>query len=241
MRSRCSKALHFGTVERASYKTVAEFAMPIRLLLVDDQRLVRQGLKALLKLEPQFQIVGEAENGQQAVEGVATWQPDVVLLDIRMPVMDGVAATREICQRFPATKVLVLTTFDDEDYVAQALQNGAAGYLLKDTPSEELSQAIQAVHKGYTQLGPGLAQKLLPRVAPPPLPLEEDAWDSLTPREQEILQLIATGANNREIAQTLHIAEKTVKNHITNILSRLNLRDRTQAAIYVHRRSSFPS
>lgn len=205
----------------------------IRLLLVDDQDLIRRGLKALLKGEATIEIVGEAENGKAALELMETLQPDVVLMDIRMPVMDGVAATREIQQRFPATKVLVLTTFDDDQYVAQAIHYGASGYLLKDTPPEELFQAIQAVHKGYMQLGPGLSQKL--RVQTPPAAASfPPGWTELTPREQEILRLIATGASNQEIAQTLYIAEKTVKNHVTNILSRLNLRDRTQAAILFH-------
>jgi DNA-binding NarL/FixJ family response regulator len=205
----------------------------IRLLLVDDQGLIRRGLKALLKGETSVEVIGEAENGKAALEAVERLQPDVVLMDVRMPLMDGVAATREIHQRFPQTKVLVLTTFDDDQYVAQAIQNGAAGYLLKDTPFEELVQAIQAVHKGYTQLGPGLGQKL--HVQAPPAPVcYPPGWAELTPREQEILRLIATGASNQEIAQTLFIAEKTVKNHITNILSRLNLRDRTQAAILFH-------
>lgn len=205
----------------------------IRLLLVDDQNLIRRGLKALLKGEEAIEIVGEAENGQVALELVETLQPDVVLMDVRMPVMDGVAATREIQQRFSQTKVLVLTTFDDDQYVAQAIQYGAAGYLLKDTPPEELIQAIQAVAKGYMQLGPGLSQKLYIQ-APLAATSFPPGWTELTPREQEILRLIATGASNQEIAQTLYIAEKTVKNHVTNMLSRLNLRDRTQAAILFH-------
>ncbi|NET57677.1 MAG: response regulator transcription factor [Symploca sp. SIO2E6] len=204
----------------------------IRILLVDDQSLIRRGLKALLKLEATLQVVGEADNGQTAIQLVETLQPDVVLMDIRMPVMDGVAATKEISQRFPEIKVLVLTTFDDDQYLTQALQYGAAGYLLKDTPPEELAQAIQAVHKGYTHLGPGLGKRVMAQIHPPPSP--PPGWEELTPREQEILQLIATGASNREIAQELHITEKTVKNHVTNILSRLNLRDRTQAAILVN-------
>lgn len=208
----------------------------IRVLLVDDQSLIRQGLKALLELEPDLQVVGEAENGQIALQLVETLQPDVVLMDVRMPVMDGVAATREI-GRNACTKVLVLTTFDDDEYVAAALRYGAMGYLLKDTPSEELAAAIRAVDKGYTQLGPGLVEKIMAKVpvaapakpaSPPP------TWAELTPREQEVLQLIATGASNREIAQALYISEGTVKNHVTNILNRLNLRDRTQAAIFAN-------
>jgi DNA-binding NarL/FixJ family response regulator len=200
----------------------------IRLLLVDDENLIRRGLKALLNLEPDLEIVGEGENGQDAIDKVGALQPDVVLMDIRMPIMDGVAATRQICQH-STTKVLVLTTFADEDYVAQALHYGAAGYLLKDTPSDELAQAIRMVHKGYTQLGPGLGKVMeqipLASKSTPP------GWDELTPRELDILKLIAKGASNREIAEALYITEKTVKNHITRIFDRLNLRDRTQAAI----------
>jgi DNA-binding NarL/FixJ family response regulator len=211
--------------------------MMIKVLLVDDQGLIRQGLRALLELESDLEIVGEAENGEQAINLVAEFQPDVVLLDIRMPIMDGVAATKEIQKRFPQTKILVLTTFDDDEYVSAALQNGAMGYLLKDTPSEELAVAIRAVYKGYTQLGPGIVKKLLTQFSngtpihstPVPSTLTE-----LTPREKEVLRLIATGASNREIAQELYISEGTVKNHVTNILNTLNLRDRTQAAIWAN-------
>ncbi|MEH2411910.1 response regulator transcription factor [Nostoc sp.] len=209
----------------------------IKVLLVDDQSLIRQGLKALLELEPDIEIVGEAENGEQAINLVAKLQPDVILLDIRMPIMDGVAATREIQKRFAKTKILVLTTFDDDEYVSAAMQNGAMGYLLKDTPSEELAVAIRAVHKGYTQLGPGIVKKLLTQFSHPTatqsLPVPSSLAE-LTPREKEVLQLIATGASNREIAHQLYISEGTVKNHVTNILNRLNLRDRTQAAIWAN-------
>jgi DNA-binding NarL/FixJ family response regulator len=210
----------------------------IQVLLVDDQSIIRHGLKALLELEGDLQIVGDAENGAIAVEQVQALQPDVVLMDVRMPVMDGVAATRLIHQHSPQVKVLVLTTFDDQEYVQQALQVGAVGYLLKDTPSEELANAIRAVYKGYSQFGPGIVQKAL---APPPtvspaisLPAIPAGFAELTKREREVLRLIATGANNREIAQILYISEGTVKNHVTNILGRLNFRDRTQAAIFAN-------
>lgn len=202
----------------------------IRLLLVDDQPLLRRGMRALLKSDGELEVVGEAGDGKAAIAQVEALQPDVVLMDIRMPVMDGVAATRALCQH-TATKVLILTTFDDQEYVVQALHYGASGYLLKDTPFEELTQAIRLVHKGYTQLSPGLASKLVAQMSPPTAPPD---LSDLTPREQEILQWIARGASNREIAQTLYISEKTVRNHVTNILSRLGLRDRTQAAIYIH-------
>jgi DNA-binding NarL/FixJ family response regulator len=203
----------------------------ISLLLVDDQNLIRQGLKALLELEPDLAVVGEAENGAIAIDRVKELQPNVVLMDIRMPVMDGVTATKQICQQFPNVNILVLTTFDDDTYVAVAIKNGAKGYLLKDTPSEEIAAAIRAVSLGYTHLAPGMIAKVMSgqidkndAALPPELA-------ELTPRELEILKLIAVGANNREIAGQLYISEGTVKNHVTNILNRLNLRDRTQAAI----------
>lgn len=204
--------------------------MAIRILLVDDQHLVRRGFRALLKPEPAIEVVGEAENGEAAIAQVAALQPDVVLMDVRMPVTDGVAATQTICQQFPQVKVLVLTTFEDDEYLVKSLRYGAVGYLLKDTPPDDLVRAIEAAAKGYTQLAPGLVAKLMqsrsqPTTPPPP------GWEELTPREREILRAIAQGKSNREIAQSLHIAEKTVKNHITRILNRLNLRDRTQAAL----------
>ncbi|MGM3307748.1 response regulator [Anabaena sp. WFMT] len=214
----------------------------IRVLLVDDQGLIRQGLRALLELETDLEIVGEAENGEIAINLVTQLQPDVVLMDIRMPIMDGVAATKEIQKQFPCTKILVLTTFDDDEYVKAALQNGAMGYLLKDTPSEELAVAIRAVDKGYSQLGPGIVKKLVTQFlanAPISSPSVPPSLAELTPREKEVLQLIATGASNREIAQELYISEGTVKNHVTNILNRLNLRDRTQAAILANTYSSY--
>ncbi|HCF25683.1 MAG TPA: DNA-binding response regulator [Cyanobacteria bacterium UBA11049] len=211
----------------------------IRVLLVDDQSLIRQGLRALLELDADLEVVGEAENGQTAIQLIETLyakslQPNVILMDIRMPIMDGVAATREICQKFPQIKVLVLTTFDDDEYVTAAMNNGAMGYLLKDTPSEELAIAIRAVDKGYTQLGPGIVKKLLHKFPPATIQSPPSTLQELTPREMEVLRLIATGANNKEIAQKLFISEGTVKNHVTNILARLNLRDRTQAAIFAN-------
>jgi len=207
----------------------------IKILVVDDQSLIRQGLKALLELDPELIVIGEAENGQIAIQLAQELHPDVILMDIRMPLMDGVAATQEILQKLPQIKVLVLTTFDDDEYVQAAIARGAMGYLLKDTPSEELAVAIHAVHKGYTQLGPGIVKKLLVKSPlPPAKPLPPPVLQELTPRELEILHLIASGANNREIAQQLFISEGTVKNHVTNILNRLNLRDRTQAAIFAN-------
>jgi len=213
----------------------------IRVLLVDDQTIIRQGLKALLRLEPDLEIVGDAENGQVAVQQVEVLQPDVVLMDVRMPVMDGVAATEAIAQQFPTVKVLVLTTFDEDEYVAAALQKGAVGYLLKDTPTEELANAIRTVHKGYTQFAPGILQRWIAKTSDVPAPNVPDlppnlppGFAELTPRERDVLRLIAQGASNREIASTLYISEGTVKNHVTNLLGRLELRDRTQAAIFAN-------
>lgn len=216
----------------------------IRLLLVDDQIIIREGLKSLLESKPDMQVVGNAQDGQQTLDLLQSLyttpqQPDVVLLDVRMPVMDGVAATEQICLKFPDTKVLILTTFDDDEYILKAMRFGAKGYLLKDTPSEELAAAIRAVHQGYTHMGPGLFEKVFSQSATNPVKsnIPKELLE-LSPRELQVLRLIATGANNREIASTLYISENTVKNHVTNILSSLGLRDRTQAALYA---SSFLS
>ncbi|OUL21674.1 DNA-binding response regulator [Nostoc sp. RF31YmG] len=204
----------------------------IRILLVDDQVLIRQGIKSLLESNSDMQVIGEAENGQRALEQIPTLQPDIVLMDIRMPVMDGVAATGAITQNYPDTKVLVLTTFDDDEYVSQAMRLGARGYLLKDTEPDELALAIRSVYKGHTQLGPGLFEKaILPSTIPTPSIDPPKELAQLTARELDVLHLIASGANNREIAASLFLSENTVKNYVTNILSHLNLRDRTQAAL----------
>jgi DNA-binding NarL/FixJ family response regulator len=207
----------------------------IRILLVDDQHIIRQGLKTMLESNADMQVIGEAENGQRALEQIPILQPDLVLMDIRMPIMDGVAATEAIAAQYPTIKVLILTTFDDDDYVSQAMRLGAKGYLLKDTEPDELALAIRSVHKGHTQLGPGLFEKAMmpsavavPTIVPPP------GFAQLTSRELDVLRLIASGANNREIAEALFLSENTVKNHVTNILSRLQLRDRTQAALMAH-------
>ncbi|MEC4816498.1 MAG: response regulator transcription factor [Scytonema sp. PMC 1069.18] len=211
----------------------------IRLLLVDDQIIIRQGLKNLLESRPDLQVVGDAENGQRAIEAMETlyktpMQPDVVLMDVRMPVMDGVAATRLFVQRYPEVRVLVLTTFDDDEYVSQAMRYGARGYLLKHTPLEELATAIRAVHQGYTHMGPGLFEKAFssPDIAEPIQPDIPPELERLSPREKEVLRLIAVGYSNREIAHELYISERTVRNHVTSILSQLSLRDRTQAALF---------
>lgn len=205
----------------------------IQILLVDDQHIILQGLRSMLELNPDMQIIGEAENGKRALEEVSKLQPDVVLMDIRMSIMDGVAATEAIVQQFPDSKVLVLTTFDDDEYVLKALRLGAKGYLLKDTEPDELALAIRSVYKGHTQLGPGLLEKVL-MPTPPTITKLSPALEGLTSRELEVLRLIASGANNREIAEALFLSENTVKNYVTNVLSHLQLRDRTQAALFAH-------
>jgi DNA-binding NarL/FixJ family response regulator len=208
----------------------------IQLLLVDDQGLIREGLKAMLELEADFQVVGTAENGQMALEQVADLHPDVVLMDVRMPVMDGREATRLIRDRFPKTKVLVLSTFDDDQYIADAMRAGAQGYLLKDMPADELAQAIRLLHCGYTQFAPGLFEKLMNSSITAEVPSESTIAEvaQLTPRERDVLYLIADGSTNRDIAQQLYISEGTVKSHVTHLLTRLNLRNRAQLAIFAH-------
>jgi DNA-binding NarL/FixJ family response regulator len=223
----------------------------VRVLIVDDQHLMREGIASLLQIQPGIDIAGTAANGQEALELAISQEPDVILMDVRMPVLDGVAATEQIHRQLPDCKVLMLTTFNDEAYVLEALQVGASGYLLKDLPAQDLAQAIQAVHRGIYQLDPAVADHvtaLLSRsqaqreasqtenVSPVPVPSASIATafrpTDLTERELEVLRLIAKGATNREIAEELVISEGTVKNHISNILGRLNVRDRTQAAIY---------
>jgi DNA-binding NarL/FixJ family response regulator len=207
----------------------------IRILIVDDQLLIRDGLRSLLEAQPDLQVVGDAEHGVAAIDRIEQLiqldtPPDIVLLDIRMPVMDGVAATQQITEKFPNIRVLILTTFDDEEYVSQAIRYGAKGYLLKDTPSKDLAIAIRSVHQGYTYLGPGLMQKALTTTAD-----TVRVHPDLTPREQEVLELLSHGAENREIATALFISERTVKNHVTNILTRLGLKNRTQAALWAQK------
>lgn len=204
----------------------------IRLLLVDDQSLVRDGIKAMLNIEPDLEVIGTACNGETAIQQVEALHPDIVLMDVRMPGMDGKDATRIITNRFPSVKVIVLSTYDDDEYINEAIQAGAKGYLLKDMASEELADAIRFAHRGYTQLAPGLLEKLLPiqpstKTAPS---IEAD----ITPRERDVLRLIGTGATNREIAQQLFISEGTVRTHITNLFNRLNLKNRSQLAIYAN-------
>src|SRR3981081_1289987 len=213
----------------------------IKILLVDDQPLFREGLRTLLSVQSDFEIVGEAGNGEEAIKLARTLQPAVVLMDLQMPVLDGVAATRCLKTEQPDCRVIVLTTFDDDENVFDGLRAGAVGYLLKDAPSEKLCEAIRLAARGESFLQPSVAAKVVAEFArlpssastTPAYPQPNPAGriDPLSDREREILSLISAGASNREIANTLFLAEGTVKNHVTNILGKLGGRDRTQAAL----------
>ena len=205
----------------------------IRILLVDDQPLFREGLRTLLSVHSDFEVVGEAGNGAEAIRLAHSLTPAVVLMDLQMPVLDGVAATRRLHAERPDCRVIVLTTFDDDEMVFDGLRAGAVGYLLKDAPSEKLAEAIRVAARGESFLQPSVAAKVVAEFArlsnrkvTAPAALEP-----LSGRELEILRLIAQGASNREIADALFLAEGTVKNYVTNILGKLEVRDRTQAAL----------
>lgn len=210
---------------------------PIRVLVVDDQRLMRDGIASLLSIQEGIDVVGTAADGQEALAQARALRPDVILMDVRMPVMDGVAATAAVRRELPECQVLMLTTFDDEAYIIEALRAGAAGYLLKDLPAPSLAQAIHAAHRRVYQLDPSVVRKMIAAVtkpSSPPTPTTSPTRTDtdLSEREIDVVRLIARGATNREIAEALIISEGTVKNHISNILSRLGLRDRTQVALY---------
>ena len=210
----------------------------IRLLLADDRPLFRQGLASLLSLEADLDVVGEANEGTEAIAMSEQLQPDVILMDVRMPVCNGVQATRAIHQRFPWIRILVLTTFDEDEYVLHSLQAGALGYLLKSTPSQEIAAAIRNLHKGYSQLGPTIAPKVFSQLNPIASTQKTNYEEGFSLREIEILTLLAQGKNNREIASLLHLTEGTVKNHLTNIFIQLGVRDRTQAALWAQKNLS---
>ena len=209
-------------------------AETIRILLVDDQRLMREGLRILLELEPDLEIVGEAENGEAALDIYATLEPDVVLMDVRMPGMDGVEATWRLRERWPGARVIILTTFDDDEYVFEGLRAGAQGYLLKDVSGHDLAEAVRTVAAGGALIEPSVARKVVAefaRVAPPVRQADSGLAEPLSEREREILHLLAQGLSNREIAIRLSLAQGTVKNYVTTILQKLGVRDRTQAAL----------
>ena len=200
--------------------------MPIRLLIVDDHAVVRQGLQMFLKLDRELEIIGEAVNGQQAVGLVADLRPDIVLMDLLMPIMGGVEAIGIIRRDFPDVEVIALTSVLEDRAVIDAVRAGAIGYLLKDTEADELIRAIKAAAAGQVQLSPQAAERLMREVRAP------DSPETLTERETEVLRLLAIGLSNKEIAHDLVIGEKTVKTHVSNILSKLHIRSRTQAALY---------
>ena len=211
--------------------------MTIRLVVVDDQGMVRAGFRSLLADEPDFEVVGEAANGQDGVETVSRLVPDVTLMDIRMPVMDGIAATRALVAARVPTRVLVLTTFDLDEYVFEALRAGASGFLLKDAPAEELAAGIRVVAGGESLLAPGVTRRVIDafvRRDSPPTAGPDPRLAVLTPRELEVLSLLARGRSNRDIAETLFVSEGTTKTHVSNVLTKLGLRDRVQAVIFAY-------
>lgn len=199
-------------------------AQPIRVMLVDDHTMVRRGLATFLKVFPDLALVGEAASGEAAIHLCARIQPDVVLMDMVMPSMDGATATRAIRQQFPAVQVIVLTSFTEEDLVQRALQAGAIGYLFKDVSANELAQAIRAAHAGRGTLSPAAVQAMIRTANRPP-----DLGDDLTAREREVLALMAKGWNNTEIAETLIVSPSTVKSHVSSILSKFEVSSRTEA------------
>jgi DNA-binding NarL/FixJ family response regulator len=209
----------------------------IRVLLADDQDMVRTGFKLILSAEPDIEVVGEAADGRSAVSAVDLIRPDVVLMDIRMPGLDGIGATREITQQSEAgTRILILTTFDSDEHVYDALAAGASGFLIKDAPAAELVQAIRVVAAGEAMLAPSITSRLIMDVARRrPRPHDAAAITALSPREREVLLHMADGLNNAEIAATLFVGEATVKTHVARVLQKLGARDRVQAVITAHR------
>lgn len=208
----------------------------IRVLIVDDQEIVRQGLAVILRHQPELEVAGMAGDGMEAVEQVPLLRPDVVLMDLKMPRLNGIHATRRITQQYPAVKVVVLTTYDTDDWVFDAIRAGASGYLLKDSDSVTIVQAITEAAAGQARLDPVIAHKVLHefnRLTAPPVPAAPESvpLEALTERELVILQELARGKNNREIADTLFLAEGTVKNYVSTIIAKLHANDRTQAAI----------
>jgi DNA-binding NarL/FixJ family response regulator len=207
----------------------------VRLLIVDDQELIRTGLRLVLGTQPGLDVVGEAPDGAAALEAATALTPDVVLMDVRMPLMDGIEATRRLTGRPSPPKVLILTTYELDEYVFGALRAGAAGFLLKDASRERLVEAVRVVHAGDALLSPSVTRRLVEEFAARGAPVPRDpALDALTPRELEALVLVAQGLSNAEIGDRLRVAEATVKSHVSNVLMKLALRDRVQAVVYAY-------
>ncbi|MGM7699118.1 response regulator [Microbacterium sp. A84] len=210
---------------------------PIRILLVDDQELIRVGFRLVLEAESDMVVVGEASDGEEAIRRATEFTPDVVLMDIRMPGLDGIAATEAIVQSLPDTRVLVLTTFDLDEYAFGAIRAGASGFLLKDAQRHELTSAVRAVHRGDAALAPRVTRRLLEHLGPHLAPAsdEPDPTASLTDRERDVFVAIARGHTNAEIAHSLFLSESTVKTHVGRVLMKLEARDRVHAVILAHR------
>jgi DNA-binding NarL/FixJ family response regulator len=207
----------------------------VRVLLVDDDDLMRAGLRSVLSSDETIEVVGEAGDGRVALSQIRDLRPDLVLMDIRMPELDGISATREVLAAEPNLKVVVLTTFEQDDYIFEALSAGASGFLLKRTKPEELIAAIHTVAAGDSLLSPSVTRRVIDRMATQPSPVASSRrLDDLTPREREVLELLARGLSNREIAEALFIEESTVKTHVKRILMKLGLRDRVQAVILAY-------
>jgi DNA-binding NarL/FixJ family response regulator len=208
----------------------------IRVLIADDQALVRTGFRVMLEVQPDLEVVGEARDGREAIASARALRPHVVLMDIRMPALDGIEATRRIVQEQSLPRVLILTTFDLDEYVYEALRAGASGFLLKDAGREELIHAVRVVAAGEALLSPTITRRLIEDYARRPRAHDRpDALTDLTPRELEVLRLIARGRSHKVIARELGMAEKTVKTHVSHLLAKLGLADRTQAAVYAVR------
>jgi DNA-binding NarL/FixJ family response regulator len=207
-----------------------------RVLIADDDHLVRAGLAELLSEEPEIEVIGQAASGREAVERARRLDPDVVLMDVRMPDLDGIEATRELTRVAPRARVLILTTFEQDDYVFGALRAGAAGFLLKRTRPEELIAAVHTVAAGDSLLSPSITRRVIDRMAQQPAPelANQNKLDELTPREREVLELVARGLANREIAAQLVVEESTIRSHIRRILMKLHLRDRVQIVIFAY-------
>ena len=203
----------------------------IRVLICDDQVIVCEGLQAILSTAPDVEVAGIAHDGAQALDAIPGTQPDVVLMDLKMPVMNGVQATRLIREQYPAVRVLVLTTYDADEWVFDAIRGGAAGYLLKDTPRERLLEAIRDTVAGKTHVDPAVAGKLFAQVAARGAPVDTSVAKDLSEREREVLGLLARGLTNAEIAKRLYLSEGTVRNYVSSILAKLGVPDRTQAAV----------